>query len=128
MKKRTVTAVTCGVWLAAIGSAVTLAFVPIRPLEVRQVARSGHARSLDVQAAKGVVDEEPEETLAPQILEMPPLWVVGHVEQRAARADARTRGAAEMQAPGEVIIGPGVVTHSPVGPSESDGGAPPDPR
>jgi len=127
MKKRTVTAVTCGVWIAAIGSAVVLAYIPIRPLEVRQVARSWHARVLDVPATRGVVDEEPEEDIAPQVLEMPPLWVLGHVEQ-AARADARTRGVAEMQAPGEVIIGPGVVTHSPVGPSESDGGAPPDPR
>jgi hypothetical protein len=124
MKKRIVAAITGGVWLAAIGSAVALTYALHRPLEVRQVTRSSPARSLDVPAARQVVDEEHEARGAPSFLLMPAMVVRGDLESETAPTAAQTRGVAEMQAPDQVVIGPGVVTYPSARPSKRGGATP----
>jgi hypothetical protein len=125
MKKRIVAAITGGVWLAAIGSAVALTYALHRPLEVRQVGRSSPARGLDVPAARQVVEEEREERGAPSFLLMPAMVVRGDLQSETAPAPTPTRGAAEMQAPDEVVIGPGVVTYPPAARSKRNRDATP---
>jgi hypothetical protein len=125
MRKRIVAAITGVVWLAAVGSAVALTYALHRPLEIRQVARSWPARWLDVSAVRQVVDEAREERVAPSFLPMPAMVVRGDLESETAPTAAQTLGVAQMQAPDEVVIGPGVVTYPLAGPSKRDGGATP---
>jgi hypothetical protein len=112
MKKRILAAITGGVWIAAIGSAAALTYTLNRPVELRDVSSwSGRTRDVDNprQAVEGTA-------VVLHAEEMPAMVVVGHLRQR--------RGVAEMMPPDDLIIGPGVVTHVPEGPSRSDGGAP----
>ncbi len=113
MNKRIVAAITGGVWLAAIGSAVALTYALNRPLEVHHVAQSWPSRDLDVAAPRPVVDEGRMD-LAPPVLQMPPMVVFG-----TAATEPRDRGVAEMQGPGGLIIGPGVVTYPAKVPSKA---------
>jgi hypothetical protein len=113
MKKRILAAITGGVWIAAIGSAAALTYALNRPVELRDVTSSWSVKTRDVDNPRQAVEETAVVSYAE---EMPAMVVVGHLR--------RGRGVAEMMPPDDLIIGPGVVTHVPEGPSRSDGGAP----
>jgi hypothetical protein len=111
MNKRIIAAITGGVWLLAVGSAIAVGFVLDRPLVLRDDSGSWLSRARRINPARQIAVEE--EAAESPVLQVPTVLIIGNLRSDGLRAPATGRGVAVMQAPDEVIIGPGVVTHYP---------------
>jgi hypothetical protein len=113
MKKRVVAAITGGVWIAAIGSAVVLTYALNHPHHLRSATSSWTPNAREAIEPRQAVDE-PE--VVSQVLEIPTVVIVGELAPPALRGAVQERGVTEMQSPDDLIIGPGVVRHQPASP------------
>ena len=110
MNKRTMTAITGGVWLAAIAMAFAAGVALNHPRVFRDVSSSF--------PSKARITNEPRQpgdvTAESQVLQIPPTVIVGDPRSSA-------RGVAEMQGRPQVLIGPGIVTYPQESFAKSDG-------
>jgi hypothetical protein len=100
MTKRVAVAVG-GIWLAAIASAVLLAFTLNRPLVLRPVASEPwRAKVLETRTERPSAEDES------AFLEMPTLFVVA-APSAPSPSSSGGQGIAEMQKSNEPTVGPG---------------------
>ena len=116
MNKRSIAAITGGVWLAAIALAVADGVALNHPVALRGFAGSSPSKV----SLTSELQQPSDETVESSVLEVPPMVIVGDV-----RPSSSARGVAEMQGPMQgpyrVTIGPGVVTYPEESFAKSDG-------
>lgn len=111
MNKRTMAAITGGVWLGAIAMAVAAGVALNHPRVFRDVSGAFPSNAR-------ITNNEPRQpadvTAESPVLQIPPTVIVGDPRSSA-------RGVAEMQGRPQVIIGPGIVTYPQESFAKSDG-------
>ena len=110
MNKRSIAAITGGVWLAAIALAVAAGVALNHPRVFRDVSSSFPSKA----RITGEPRQPADETAESPVLQIPPTVIVGDPRSSA-------RGVAEMQGRPQVIIGPGIVTYPQESFAKSDG-------
>jgi hypothetical protein len=99
VEKRIAAAIAGVVWLSALASAAGLSFGLNRPVAVEESTTGVATRTAGSYLVPAAADEK----VGTSVLEVPTVTIVGEVPP--------STGAAEMQRPDDVIIGPGIVTY-----------------